>query len=346
MKKLAPAVAEHVLIEVLFVVLPNTLLLDLAGPAEAFRLANQQSVASGRAAPFKLRFVGPQGSSSTSVGLTLAALEPLPTVLGQRTWVVLLGQPSGAESPLLQPLPRAWSQTRLWLSRCVAPRLNSVANASNEPDLKLLTVCAGALLAADAGLIGTRQCTTHHQMLAELQRLAPAARVLANRVFVIDGPLASSAGITAGIDLALHLISGECGAALAALVAQVMVVYARRGAGDPALSPLLAGRQHLHAAVHRVQDAVSAQPANPWGLADMAAVGCVTSRHLARLFVEHAGCTPRAYVANIRVALAEQLLTQGQAASSAIEAAGINGPRQWRRLRAQRRATPASSPAA
>lgn len=319
--------------------LPSTLLLDLAGPAEAFRLANQQCQARGQPAPFKLRFVGPQASSSTSVGLTLAALEPLPTTLPKRCWVVLMGQPSGTESPLLRPLPRAWSQTRQWLARCVAPRLAApavLADAETEPDMKLLTVCAGALLAADAGLLGQRQCTTHHQMLGDLQRLAPKAHVLANRVFVIDGPLASSAGITAGIDLALFLIAQVCGPALAALVAQVMVVYARRSAADPAMSPLLAGRKHLHAAVHRVQDAVSAEPALTWALAQMADVACVTPRHLARLFVEHAGCTPRAYVAGIRLALAEQALGQGQATGRAIEAAGIHSPRQWRRLRAQR----------
>ena len=77
----------------------------------------------------------------------------------------------------------------------------------------LLTICSGTLLAARAGLLGRRRCTTHHELLSALRALAPQAQVIDNRVIVVDGPLASSAGITAGIDLALHLIADECGEA-------------------------------------------------------------------------------------------------------------------------------------
>ena len=111
-------------------------------------------------------------------------------------------------------------------------------------------------------------------------------------MFVVDGPVASSAGITAGIDLALHLIAGECGEALAASVAEDMVVYLRRSLRDPELSPFLAHRRHMHAAVHRVQDAISAEPDRDWDMPAMAAVGHVTERHLLRLFVQHAGVSP------------------------------------------------------
>lgn len=173
-------------------------------------------------------------------------------------------------------------------------------------------------------------------MLEALQRLAPSATVLANRLYVIDGPVASSAGITAGIDLALHLIAQDCGEALAAAVAQVMVVYLRRGPEDPQLSPLLAGRQHLHPAVHRVQDAVCAQPASDWSLQAMAAVAHVTPRHLTRLFTAHVGVSPRSYVAAVRVTLAEQAIGAGQGRKQALAAAGVAGDRQWRAGRHQR----------
>ncbi|MEQ1517280.1 MAG: hypothetical protein ABL931_12415 [Usitatibacteraceae bacterium] len=122
-----------------------------------------------------------------------------------------------------------------------------------------------------------------------------------NRVFLIDGPLASSAGITAGIDLALHLIAGECGDALAASVAEDMVVYLRRSTQDPELSPFLAHRRHLHAAVHRVQDAVSAEPDREWDMATLAEIGHVTQRHLLRLFVQHAGVSPLQFLQSIRL---------------------------------------------
>lgn len=311
-----------------FVLLPGTLLLDLAGPAEAFRLANQRLLQRGLPAAYRLRYLGPQAQVESSVGAVLAHLEPLPATLPADTTVVLLGQPSGQESALQKPVSRVWADTRRWLARVVAPALGTEGGQA-----QLATVCAGTLLAADAGLIGTRRCTTHHESLGDLQRLAPAATVLANRVFVVDGPLASSAGITAGIDLALHLIARDCGEALAAAVAQVMVVYLRRGPDDPQLSPLLAGRHHLHPAVHRVQDAVCEKPGRSWSLADMAAVAHVTSRHLTRLFADHVGATPRAYVEGIRHALTHQALQQGQPIKQALAHAGIGGDRQWRRVR-------------
>jgi transcriptional regulator GlxA family with amidase domain len=208
-----------------------------------------------------------------------------------------------------------------------------VGPALDASRVELATVCAGTLLAADAGLLAGRRCTTHHESLDNLRRLAPAATVLDNRVFVVDGPVASSAGITAGIDLALHLIARDHGDALAAAVAQVMVVYLRRGPEDPELSPMYAGRHHLHPAVHRVQDAVCTDPAAAWPLSAMAEVACVSPRHLARLFRIHVGVTPHRYVQDIRVARIEQGLAAGQPAKRVIAEAGMGGARQWRRVR-------------
>ncbi len=180
--------------EVFFVVLPHTLLLDLAGPAEALRLANQALARQGRPPAYRLHTVGPEPQATSSVGAMLGSLEPLPGALPEGAWVVLMGQPSGQESVRAGgSLDPAWAQTRAWLARTVAPRLAPAAARG----FRLLTVCAGALLAADAGLLDGRRCTTHHEMLDTLQRLAPGAQVLANRVFVEDGALWSSAGITA-----------------------------------------------------------------------------------------------------------------------------------------------------
>jgi transcriptional regulator GlxA family with amidase domain len=320
--------------EVWFVVLPGTLLLDLAGPAEAFRLANQQLQTRGQPAAYLLRYVSPGADSSTSVGATLTALEPLPQHIGGNTCVVLLGQPSGAESALQKPMSRHWADTRRWLAQVVAPALHQTG-LGPSPITRLMTVCAGALLAADAGLLHQRRCTTHHEMLGHLQDLAPSATVLANRVFVQDGPVCSSAGVTAGIDLALHLVAQDCGDALAAAVAQVMVVYTRRGPEDPELSPLLKGRNHLHPAVHRVQNAVCETPSAAWSLQSMADVAHVTPRHLTRLFSSHVGATPRAYVEGVRTALAQQALAQGLSTQRALQAAGIRSDRQWRRVRSR-----------
>src|SRR5260221_12209197 len=207
------------LIDVLFVIAPHSLLLDIAGPAEAFRLANQHREARGLPPRFRLRFAGPVASPATSVGLALADLLPLPEQLTTPTWVVVVGQPT---AHVTQVTPEI-AVTAQWLS-------DRLHDALLDPDTphRLVTICSGTLLAARAGLLARRRCTTHHELLHMLRALAPQAEVIDNRVFVVDGPIASSAGITAGIDVALHLIAEGWGGALAATVAVDKVRELRR----------------------------------------------------------------------------------------------------------------------
>ncbi|MBI3367427.1 MAG: helix-turn-helix domain-containing protein [Burkholderiales bacterium] len=322
-------------VDVLFVVLPGTLLLDLAGPAEAFRLANQALRRRGRAEPFVLRFIGPQDQVRSSVGLTLAGLEPLPATLHLPSWTVLLGRPGEATDVVRRQRP--WLAARDWLDQVVRPAL-----AEPGTSHRLLTVCVGALLAADAGLIGSRRCTTHHELLDALAAMAPQAQVQGNRLFVEDGPLLTSAGISAGIDLALHCIAQIGGAAIAAHVAQVMVAAGRRGTMAPQQSPLLNYRDHLHPAVHRAQEAVCEQPTRDWSAQALAEVAHVTPRHLTRLFRSHTGLTPRDYVEQVRVALAREALARGANAAQAAERAGFRSDRQWRRARSRDARQPAA----
>ncbi len=310
------------LIDVLFVISPHSLLLDIAGPAEAFRLANQQRSRGGLPPRFQLRFAGPSATLPTSVGLGLIHLEELPARFDAPTWVVVVGQPS---EHLNQVTPEIRCCTN-WLSRMLQEGLRT-----GETPHRLLTICSGALLAARAGVIGRRRCTTHHEVLETLRGLAPQAEVMANRVFVVDGPFASSAGITAGIDLALHLIAEECGERLAASVAQDMVVYLRRSAGDPEFSPFLTHRRHLHPAVHRVQDAILKQPEREWDMAALAAVGHTTERHLLRLFLDQAGVSPLNYLRSIRLERARRFLECGSSVSRAAEVAGFTSGMQLRR---------------
>ncbi len=320
-----------VLIDILFIVAPHSLLLDLAGPAEAFRMANMHLQKRGEPARFKLRYAAASTLAISSVGLTLAGLEPLPDHLPKPTWVVLSGQPSSVLNFDNRAKPNADSKaTSHWLAHTL-PALLAQSEAH-----KLVTICSGSLIAARAGLIGTRRCTTHHELLEHLRTAAPAAQVVDNRVFVLDGSLASSAGVTAGIDLALHLIAQTCGDACAAAVAQDMVVYLRRTPNDPELSPLLAHRHHLHAAVHRVQDAVSTQPARDWTMPLLAAAACVTERHLLRLFSTHTSISPLDYVRSIRLERARQALQRGDSVTRAAQDAGFNSDLQLRRAWKQR----------
>ena len=315
-------IARAQLIDLLFVIAPHSLLLDIAGPAEAFRLANLHRQRRGQPPRFRLRFAGPVTAPPTSVGLALAALEPLPDKLASPTWVVLVGQPA---AQLGQVTP-AIAATARWLRLRLGEALLDA-----DTRHRVVAICSGALLAARAGLLGTRRCTTHHELLAQLHTLAPRAEVIDNRVFVVDGPVASSAGITAGIDLALHLIAEECGEALAASVAEDMVVYLRRSQRDPELSPFLVHRRHLHAAVHRVQDAIVTRPERDWDMAALAAIGHATERHLLRLFTEHAGISPLHYLRLIRLERARQSLEYGASVTRAAEAAGFRSGLQLRR---------------
>jgi transcriptional regulator GlxA family with amidase domain len=315
-------IARAELIDLLFVIAPHALLLDIAGPAEAFRLANDHRVTRGLAPRFRLRFAGMLPSTETSVGLSLANLEPLPNHLEAPTWVVVAGRPTTQ----LQRVTPATRSIERWLRHTLREPLSQP-----EPRHRLVTICSGSLLAARAGLLRGRSCTTHHELLGMLQGLAPAADVLANRVFVVDGPVSTSAGIAAGIDLALHLIAGECGEALASAVAEDMVVYLRRTPRDTETSPYLVHRHHLHPAVHRVQDAIIGDPCRAWDMATLAEMAHATQRHLLRLFQDQAGVSPMQYLRLIRLERARQSIERGATVSRAAELAGFRSVLQLRR---------------
>lgn len=304
--------------QVCFVLQDDSLVLDWAGPAEALRIATQQAAALQLdVAPFALRYVAARAESTSSVGLQLQGLEPLPEQLPPGSWVVLVGRTSAAEARS----PAEQQALIAWLAR-LAPGRNG---------LRLVTVCSGALLAGRAGLLDGRRATTHHQHLDDLARLAPRCTVLQDRVFVQDGEVFTSAGVTAGVDLALHLIAGHAGELVAARVAEQMAVAVRRGTGDPELSPLLAHRQHLNARLHRVQDAVSLSPREDWPLARMADLAATTPRTLSRLFARHAGTSPQAYLRGVRLAVARRALEAGASVAHASDAAGFSAELQLRR---------------
>ncbi len=306
------------MIDVLFLLLPGSLILDWAGPAEALRIANGLMHKQGKSAPFTLRFSSPHPQSCTSVGVQLTGLEALPATLAPHTcWVVLVGQ-AGTHIDVDSVATRA-----------VLDWLRPLQLAPGT--LELITICAGAVLAGHAGLLAGRRATTHHHHLDQLQHVAPTCDVVRNRVFVEDGPVFSSAGVTTGIDLILHRINAICGPALAAQVAQTMVVALRRGPHDPELSPFLAYRNHVHPALHRVQDAVSQSPQLDWSVPRMAAVAHTSPRHLTRLFLEYGQIAPLQYLRRIRLAVAQVALSSGDSVTEAAAAAGFSSDTQLRR---------------
>ena len=316
-----------------YVVLPaRTLLLDVAGPIEALRKANQlQSEVA-----FDVRYVGMLPEVTSSIGLTLSGIAPLPAAIEDDAMVVLSGDTElilGAErlGPIEAPLEGS-DEIVAWLRRHI------------RPGIRLVSICSGALLAARAGLLDGRACTTHFTDCALLAKTAPTARVLENRLYVEDGERFTSAGITAGIDLMLHIIGQLAGPATAAAVARFLVVYLRRAGTDPQLSPWLEGRNHIHPAIHRVQDAITAAPSRDWSLEVLAEIAFASPRHVSRLFNEHAGMSIPDYVNRLRVALAQQLLSETRLDMERIaERTGFASSRQLRRAWGRINPTPPSA---
>jgi transcriptional regulator GlxA family with amidase domain len=291
------------------VVTPGVMLLDLAGPAEAFRLARRAG------ARLQLHFCGPTSGVPTSLGLPLAGLEPLPEALASEDVVVV----AGCEDSARQYARSEATRVVTWLRGLPAAT-------------RTASVCSGAILLARAGRLDGRSCTTHHTLVGRLRAEAPRAHVEEDRIFVEDGPVLSSAGITAGIDLALYLIEQASGPELAQAVAREMVVFMRRSGQDPQLSPWLESRNHVHPAVHRVQDAISRDPARGWSRSELAALGHVSERHLARLFRAHAGVSIGHYQRRLRVAQAQRLLRDRRVTvERAAELAGFGSARDLRR---------------
>jgi transcriptional regulator GlxA family with amidase domain len=302
---------------------PRVLLLDVAGPLEVLRRANQLQ----SAVRFEVHYVAPSAEVQSSIGLSLNAIESLPDSLPDEAWVVVAGDVEDAMSPGGSP-----SALRVKADAADERAIVAWLRAAVRPGIRLICICSGALLAARAGLLDGRACTTHHASCAELAQIAPTARVLDNRLYVEDGPCCTSAGITTGIDLMLHLLGQLTDPSCAAAIARYLVVYLRRGGADPQLSPWLEGRNHLHPAIHRVQDAIAADLTRSWQVSALAKIANVSERHLTRLFSEHVGIRISAYVNRLRVARAQELLSQTRLDMEQVaERAGFGSARQLRR---------------
>lgn len=142
----------------------------------------------------------------------------------------------------------------------------------------------------------------------------------------------TSAGITAGIDMMLAIVARELGHGVALAVARYLVVYLRRGGADPQLLPWLDGRNHIHPVVHRVQDAVAANPAGEWSVDVLADLAATSSRNLSRLFNEYTGMSVTDYVNRMRVALAREMVLGSRLDMETIaERTGFSSARQLRR---------------
>jgi transcriptional regulator GlxA family with amidase domain len=296
--------------DMLFILHPGHTAFDFAGPAEVLRKAADEG------APFRLAVAGPEAECANSLGV-VNRVAPLPDTLADETMVFLLGT-EDEERDFAAP---AGQQIVDWLKTRFDPARHHLA-----------CICTGALLAARAGLLDGRRCTTHHALTHLLADWAPRAQVLENRLFVEDGPVLTSAGISGGVDLALAIVERFAGGPIATRVARRMVLYLRRTGGDPQLSPWLAYRNHLHPAVHKAQDLIARDPAADWPVTELASRVHVSPRHLSRLFRTEAGIGIVDYQHGLRIELARQLIAHGMSVERAAEGAGFGSARDLRRI--------------
>ena len=271
---------------------PQHLLLDFVGPAETLRMAKDMG------ANFELHYCGIQNQVSSSLGLAIVGLEDLPPLLNwPGSHLIMLAGHTNDCADLEHPEALAIIK---WLKVLKRSGLK----------VELASICSGALMLAKAGWLSHKRCTTHFSLLEVLAELEPTAKVIGTQIFVEDGAVLTSAGITTGIDMALYLVEKLASRELSIQVARRLVLARRRGPDDPQLSAWHNYRQHLHPAIHKVQDAIIKDLAASWHLADLAKIACVSERHLSRLFIEHCGISFQKYIHTLRVAKAQEIQQQ------------------------------------
>ncbi|MGL1921197.1 MAG: helix-turn-helix domain-containing protein [Hyphomicrobiales bacterium] len=293
----------------------DMLLLDFAGPITPLLFAKQYGI------DIEFHFISPQASLPLIPPLdnspTISGIEPMPDKINQDDIVMLFGSHSTditMASPLTQEIIN-------WLRE------------KTHKDQTLISVCIGALILAKAGLLKGKYCTTFYTRLDDLARYSPSAKPCPNQIFVHDGNVITSAGITTGIDAALYFVELKWGAKLAYIIAREMVVYNRRQGSDAQLSPYLTQRNHVNDKVHKAQDLICHNPQKSWTADNIAQELNMSARHFVRKFTEITNTSLAKYIQQIRLAYAQQLM-QNKAKSLELiaEESGIGTTRSLRRI--------------
>lgn len=267
---------------------PSVQLLDVAGPLQVFATTNDLLRAKDEAPAYGLEVVGNTGTSVvSSAGLGLAT-GSLPAPNAPLDTLIVPGG-AGAREAAADPALTAWIQERARHVRRVA------------------SVCTGAYLLAEAGLLDGRRAVTHWTRCADLARRFPAINVEADPIFIQDGPIWTSAGITAGIDLALALVEQDLGRATALAVARHLVVFLKRPGGQSQFSTTLSLQetdQRFDALHHWITDNLTAD----LSVTALASEAGMSERSFARHYRQATGVTPAQAVERFRVEAARRML--------------------------------------
>jgi len=290
---------------VALVVFPDFQALDAAGPLEVFSAASlawQQATGSTTPA-YALELVAREaGPVATSAGYGLLAQRGLAQLRGPLDTLVVAGGLGTA---------RAVADRALigWLRR-QAPRARRVAS-----------VCTGAFLLAEAGLLDGLRVTTHWQACELLQRRYPRLRVEPDCIYVREGRIWTSAGVTSGMDLALALVEEDLGRDVALAVAQRLVLYLKRPGGQSQFSAQLAAQRAAREPLRELQAWIAEHPAEDLSVAALARRAGMSPRNFARVFAREVGRTPARFVEEARVEHARRRLEAGEDGIDAVAAA-------------------------
>ncbi|WHU45718.1 AraC family transcriptional regulator [Gordonia sp. L191] len=283
----------------------DVLLLDLSGPAEVFVAANRQVTGA-----YELKVVSAVGAVTTSIG---ASLTTSPIMESRILDTLII--PGSAVSP----------------DRFVVPELVDTVSELASRARRVASVCTGAFVLAAAGLLDGRRATTHWKYTAELARRYPSITVAQDAIFVCDGSTYSSAGATAGIDLALSFVADDLGSEIADRIARDLLVYTQRRGHQSQISPVCAGPVSGLDLIRQVIDRVRADPASPHTVRTMAAAANLSERQLTRIFRQELQTTPASYVADLRFEIACDRLRGGYDLAAAASGAGYSSAEIMRR---------------
>ena len=292
---------------VVFVVFDGVKSLDVAGPAEVFAEANRFG------ASYRLLYVGPaaavaMSSTGTPVAVT-STVEELPEV----DTLVVCGGDVLVESPIDPALVR------------LVERLAPAAG-------RVLSICTASFVLAACGLLDGRRATTHWRHAELLSHAYPRIDVTPDELFVEDSGVFTSAGVSAGIDLALAIVERDHGVDVARSVARSLVVFLQRPGGQSQFSAPMRHRPPRAPTLRAVVEAVAAEPAADHSATKLAARVGVSPRQLSRMFRIEFGVTPARYVETVRLDVARTLLDQGHTVVRAAEDAGFNSSETMRRI--------------
>ncbi len=196
----------------------------------------------------------------------------------------------------------------------------------------VVSVCTGAFILADAGLLKGKKATTHWKTFDLFEKKFPETELLKNRLFVENERIYTSAGMLSGIDLCLYLVEKEYGIKFAIEVAKEVVMYLRRGDSDPQLSIFLQYRNHLDARIHDAQDYISKNLEQAVTIEDIAEAVNMSGRNLTRLFKKTTGITIGDYQTKLRVEQSVHLLAEGYTKEYVAEKCGLKSTNQLRTL--------------